>query len=196
MVDEATAELRRRQKQWVDNLHGDKPIESNNLFLKLISKDSTLQSKTVDNYLEQWDGKTDNETENRRLNSYNENTFSYYNLVTDFYEYGWGQSFHFCKFFINYKTLFVIKIYDIFTNITLVVNYFKLPLFKSKNMENFISMNNSPFTIINGTFYYGVVMSTFDIFNWLIGIHGSTFVFLKQITELMNTYFEGDCYEN
>lgn len=109
MVDESTAELRRRQKQWVDNLHGDKPIESNNLFWKLISKDSTLQSKTVDNYLEQWDGKTDNETENRRLNSYNENTFSYYNLVTDFYEYGWGQSFHFCKFFQNDKFTEAIK---------------------------------------------------------------------------------------
>jgi len=23
---------------------------------------------------------------------------SYYNLATDFYEYGWGQSFHFCRF--------------------------------------------------------------------------------------------------
>ena len=23
---------------------------------------------------------------------------SYYNLVTDLYEYGWGQSFHFCRF--------------------------------------------------------------------------------------------------
>lgn len=24
--------------------------------------------------------------------------FSYYNLATDLYEYGWGQSFHFCRF--------------------------------------------------------------------------------------------------
>lgn len=25
-------------------------------------------------------------------------TRSYYNLATDLYEYGWGQSFHFCRF--------------------------------------------------------------------------------------------------
>jgi sterol 24-C-methyltransferase len=27
--------------------------------------------------------------------------FSYYNLGTDLYEYGWGQSFHFCRFSIG-----------------------------------------------------------------------------------------------
>lgn len=108
-TEESTTELRQRQKQWVDNLHGDKPVEVNNVFWKLISKDSNLQSQTVDKYLEQWDGKTDHDTENRRLDSYNENTFSYYNLVTDFYEYGWGQSFHFCKFFTGDKFTDAIK---------------------------------------------------------------------------------------
>lgn len=28
----------------------------------------------------------------------NKDTLSYYNLATDLYEYGWGQSFHFCRF--------------------------------------------------------------------------------------------------
>lgn len=27
--------------------------------------------------------------------------YSYYNLATDWYEYGWGQSFHFCRFSIR-----------------------------------------------------------------------------------------------
>jgi sterol 24-C-methyltransferase len=29
------------------------------------------------------------------------NCLSYYNLGTDLYEYGWGQSFHFCRFSIG-----------------------------------------------------------------------------------------------
>ena len=28
-------------------------------------------------------------------------THSYYNLATDLYEYGWGQSFHFCRYSIG-----------------------------------------------------------------------------------------------
>ncbi len=30
-----------------------------------------------------------------RLSSYTEMVNKFYNLVTDFYEYGWGESFHF-----------------------------------------------------------------------------------------------------
>ncbi|CAG8843034.1 29978_t:CDS:2, partial [Racocetra persica] len=36
-----------------------------------------------------------------RRNNHTNMTNSYYNIATDFYEYGWGESFHFCRFNFN-----------------------------------------------------------------------------------------------
>lgn len=41
------------------------------------------------------DYKTDDRAVDERRKKYTETTETFYNLITDFYEYGWGQSFHF-----------------------------------------------------------------------------------------------------
>ncbi|PFH61611.1 hypothetical protein XA68_16872 [Ophiocordyceps unilateralis] len=56
----------------------------------------------VDEYFKHWDNKpaADETPEQRaaRTAEYATLTRHYYNLATDLYEYGWGQSFHFCRF--------------------------------------------------------------------------------------------------
>lgn len=93
-----TSELRRRQAQFTEELHGD-DIGSKSGLSAFLSKNKSAQKEAVAKYLRNWDGKTDKEAENRRLEDYNEGTHSYYNVVTDFYEYGWGTSFHFSRFY-------------------------------------------------------------------------------------------------
>lgn len=90
-------ELRKRQADFAKELHGDDVTKSG--LSALVSKNRNAQKEAVDKYLKHWDGKVDSEAEQRRLEDYNESTHSYYNVVTDFYEYGWGASFHFSRFF-------------------------------------------------------------------------------------------------
>lgn len=93
-----TTELRQRQAQFTKELHGE-DIGSKSGFSAFISKNRSAQKEAVAKYLKHWDGKTDKDAEERRLEDYNESTHSYYNVVTDFYEYGWGSSFHFSRFY-------------------------------------------------------------------------------------------------
>ncbi|KIN08085.1 hypothetical protein OIDMADRAFT_152145 [Oidiodendron maius Zn] len=71
-------------------------------FNAMLKKDKAAHQAAVDEYFKHWDNKAaKNETaedrESRRA-EYATLTRHYYNLATDFYEYGWGQSFHFCRF--------------------------------------------------------------------------------------------------
>lgn len=91
-------ELRKRQAEFTKELHGN-DIGSKTGLSALMSKNNTAQKEAVQKYLKHWDGKTDKDAEERRLEDYNEATHSYYNVVTDFYEYGWGSSFHFSRFY-------------------------------------------------------------------------------------------------
>ncbi|EDO17649.1 hypothetical protein Kpol_1004p23 [Vanderwaltozyma polyspora DSM 70294] len=93
-----SAELRKRQAQFTKELHGD-DIGSKTGISALISKNRSAQKEAVAKYLKHWDGRTDETSEEKRLEDYNESTHSYYNVVTDFYEYGWGSSFHFSRFY-------------------------------------------------------------------------------------------------
>lgn len=65
-------------------------------------KDQAAQKAAVDEYFKHWDNKAAaNETEadrKARRDEYATLTRHYYNLATDLYEYGWGTSFHFCRF--------------------------------------------------------------------------------------------------
>ncbi|KAK2784994.1 Delta(24)-sterol C-methyltransferase [Emmonsiellopsis sp. PD_33] len=66
------------------------------------AKDSKAQKAAVEEYFKHWDQKlsaeeTEEIREARRA-EYATLTRHYYNLATDFYEYGWGGSFHFCRF--------------------------------------------------------------------------------------------------
>lgn len=85
-------------------LHGEKIVTSDGSFLtKITSKDRDAHEATSRNYMSFWEGKnpmteTEHDKEARQTN-YTSLTNSYYNLATDFYEYGWGTSFHFCRFY-------------------------------------------------------------------------------------------------
>ncbi|CCF57532.1 hypothetical protein KAFR_0C05410 [Kazachstania africana CBS 2517] len=97
MTEENNQELRRRQAEFSKKLHGEDSATKTGL-KAFLSKDKSAQKEAVSKYLKHWDGKVDTEAENARLEDYNESTHAYYNVVTDFYEYGWGSSFHFCRF--------------------------------------------------------------------------------------------------
>jgi sterol 24-C-methyltransferase len=94
----STTELRKNQKEFSHALHGENAGAKTGISA-LLSKNKAAQEVAVADYLKHWDGKTDKEAEDRRLEDYNQSTHSYYNVVTDFYEYGWGTSFHFSRFY-------------------------------------------------------------------------------------------------
>jgi len=54
-------------------------------------------AEVVNNYADSWttDGTNDEENRKKRMLNYEVITNTYYNLATDFYEFGWGTSFHF-----------------------------------------------------------------------------------------------------
>ncbi|ORX89104.1 hypothetical protein K493DRAFT_234688 [Basidiobolus meristosporus CBS 931.73] len=86
--------------------HGATVIaDEGNLVKKLTTKDKSLNQNAVDEYYKYW-----TEEEKKNLDTYDENvekrranasylTNKFYDLVTDFYEYGWGESFHFARAF-------------------------------------------------------------------------------------------------
>lgn len=68
----------------------------------MIQKNHLAQKEAADEYFKHWDNKlsateTDDIRKSRR-DEYATLTRHYYNLATDLYEYGWAQSFHFCRF--------------------------------------------------------------------------------------------------
>ncbi|KAF9429129.1 Delta(24)-sterol C-methyltransferase [Entomortierella beljakovae] len=89
-------------------LHGQSfnPDNHQNSFVNRLSKkDNEYQPVVVKDYLGNWkEAVPEKETEEakvERASSYSKVANAYYDLVTDFYEYGWGNSFHFCRFRAN-----------------------------------------------------------------------------------------------
>lgn len=82
-------------------MHG-KSAQDRGGLMSMINKDHTAHNAAVDEYFKHWDNKTakDETAEDRaaRRDEYATLTRHYYNLATDLYEYGWGSSFHFCRF--------------------------------------------------------------------------------------------------
>ncbi|KAJ2740089.1 Delta(24)-sterol C-methyltransferase [Coemansia sp. BCRC 34301] len=64
---------------------------------RLKSKNKKLQTQSINTYTQFWTKGSDNSNEETRAAKYKTLTNTYYNLVTDFYEYGWGESFHFSR---------------------------------------------------------------------------------------------------
>ncbi|KAK9353545.1 S-adenosyl-L-methionine-dependent methyltransferase [Lipomyces doorenjongii] len=93
---------RARDAQFKTALHG-KNSTSKTGFVAAISKNADAQKAAVAEYFKHWDNKrpsTETEDDKKtRLEEYATLTKHYYNLVTDFYEYGWGTSFHFSRFY-------------------------------------------------------------------------------------------------
>ena len=85
-------------------LHG-KTGTNTNSFMNLFGKSHDAQQEAVSEYFKHWDAKpSDTETDEirkARRDEYATLTRHYYNLATDLYEYGWAQSFHFCRFSKN-----------------------------------------------------------------------------------------------
>ncbi|KZL70531.1 sterol 24-C-methyltransferase [Colletotrichum tofieldiae] len=82
-------------------LHG-KSAEAKGGIAAMFSKDPEAKRVAMEQYFKHFDGKkADDETavdrESRKA-EYASLTRHYYNLASDLYEYGWGQSFHFCRF--------------------------------------------------------------------------------------------------
>ena len=74
-----------------------------------LGKGSDAQKAAVDDYFKHWNIKGADETEaDRKLRSdeYATLTRHYYNLATDLYEYGWGTSFHFCRYVTPFHTYY------------------------------------------------------------------------------------------
>ncbi|KAJ2905654.1 sterol 24-C-methyltransferase [Zalerion maritima] len=71
----------------------------------MFRKGGSAKQAAVDEYFKHWDNKAAKEetAEDRaaRAAEYATLTRHYYNLATDLYEYGWGQSFHFCRYSVG-----------------------------------------------------------------------------------------------
>lgn len=82
-------------------MHG-KSAQAKGGVAAMFSKDREAKKLAVDEYFKHFDNKTaEGETEEdrkARTKEYATLTRQYYNLATDLYEYGWGQSFHFCRY--------------------------------------------------------------------------------------------------
>lgn len=82
-------------------MHG-KSAQASGGIAAMFSKGRDAKQAAVDEYFKHWDNKAakDETDEDRaaRTAEYATLTRHYYNLATDLYEYGWGQSFHFCRF--------------------------------------------------------------------------------------------------
>ncbi|KAJ2355020.1 Delta(24)-sterol C-methyltransferase [Coemansia erecta] len=69
---------------------------ASSLVNRLRTKNKDLQTQSVNTYQQFWKD-SDNNNEESRTSMYKTLTNTYYNLATDFYEYGWGESFHFAR---------------------------------------------------------------------------------------------------
>lgn len=82
-------------------MHGQS-AQANGGIASMFNKDHKAHAAAVEEYFKHWDEKSaaDETPEVRaaRRAEYATLTRHYYNLATDLYEYGWGQSFHFCRF--------------------------------------------------------------------------------------------------
>ncbi|KAI1924226.1 Delta(24)-sterol C-methyltransferase [Ophidiomyces ophidiicola] len=89
---------------WTKAMHGSS-MDEKNAFLAMLNKNNEAHRETTKEYVKRWkaaDG-TDAITEEarqERKTEYMEVVNGYYDLVTDFYEEAWAQSFHFCRFTI------------------------------------------------------------------------------------------------
>jgi len=94
-------EDKERDAAFKQALHG-KTAQGQAGLLAAMGKAHAAQQLAVDHYFTHGDNKPHEveteETRKARRDEYATLTRNYYNLATDLYEYGWGSSFHFCRF--------------------------------------------------------------------------------------------------
>ncbi|GBL49277.1 Delta(24)-sterol C-methyltransferase [Candidozyma auris] len=86
-----------RDQEFAKALHGNSYKKTG--LGALMSKSKDAADVANNGYFKHWDGGVTEEDEKKRLGDYSQLTSHYYNLVTDFYEYGWGSSFHFSRYY-------------------------------------------------------------------------------------------------
>ncbi|KAI8885607.1 sterol 24-C-methyltransferase [Backusella circina FSU 941] len=99
---------------FANTLHG-KEIKTS-LWRNLLSKNSEVYAAASSTYFSMWkDAKQDSKQDaDHRAFNYSKLVNSYYNLATDFFEYGWGKSFHFCRFYPGEEFYCAIKRHEHF----------------------------------------------------------------------------------
>ncbi|KAL1631264.1 Delta(24)-sterol C-methyltransferase [Diplodia seriata] len=82
-------------------MHG-KSAEARHAFLSMLNKDDSAHRLVTDSYVQRWSNDSKyasaDEAREARKAEYMGLVNNYYDLVTDLYEEGWAQSFHFCRF--------------------------------------------------------------------------------------------------
>ncbi|CCG81755.1 putative Sterol 24-c-methyltransferase [Taphrina deformans PYCC 5710] len=90
-----------RDKQHSEAMHGKKGAETVGFGAMLQkNKDAAeIEAQKYFKFFERETGDTTTKEMEERLGDYTSLTNAYYNLATDLYEYGWGQSFHFARYY-------------------------------------------------------------------------------------------------
>lgn len=82
-------------------MHGTDTAKSG--FAAVLNKNKDAHNAAVEGYFKHWDNRNSEtqtaEDQKARLEDYSTLTKHYYDLATDFYEYGWGTSFHFSRYY-------------------------------------------------------------------------------------------------
>ncbi|KAJ1325425.1 sterol 24-C-methyltransferase [Microdochium nivale] len=98
------AQDRKRDAEFNKAMHGESAKATGGI-RAMFAKGGDAQKAAVDEYFKHFDNKAakdeTEETRKARTDEYATLTRHYYNLATDLYEYGWGQSFHFCRYSIG-----------------------------------------------------------------------------------------------
>jgi sterol 24-C-methyltransferase len=92
-----------RDKEFSKALHGTKATDASG-YMAVLKKNPQAQKQASSTYFRFWDKAATHDTTDdvkARSENYTELVNSYYNLATDLYEYGWAESFHFCRFYLG-----------------------------------------------------------------------------------------------
>lgn len=101
IVDVVPTDEQIRDKEFSTALHGTKATDTAG-YMAILKKNSAAQKEAASTYFQFWDKTAKHETDEdvkARSEKYTDLVNSYYNLATDLYEYGWAESFHFCRFY-------------------------------------------------------------------------------------------------
>ncbi|CAG8552056.1 15233_t:CDS:10, partial [Acaulospora colombiana] len=90
------------ESEQIKQHHGEIIYEPDGFLTKIHRKDSQLNRRIVNTYTGMWkedgtDSSSKDESIEKRRENAQEMTNAFYDIVTDFYEYGWGESFHFAR---------------------------------------------------------------------------------------------------
>ncbi|KAI8145618.1 S-adenosyl-L-methionine-dependent methyltransferase [Fennellomyces sp. T-0311] len=93
----------KEQIQLMQKLHGNVVLDEGSFFKKISQKDHKLNKEAAERYYSNWDHKREENHQEELVTNRRDHaqgmTNAFYDLVTDFYEYGWGQSFHFARLY-------------------------------------------------------------------------------------------------